>query len=166
MQPNNPNQFTEKAWEALARTPELVKAAQQQQLESEHLMKALLEQESGLASSLFNKAGVSVAKLRDRTDEFISRQPKISGSGGNVYLGRSLDTLLDRAETYRKEYGDEFISIEHLILGYVKDDRFGKNLLQEFKLSEAKLKDIITQVRGNNKVTDQNPEGKYEALEK
>jgi ATP-dependent Clp protease ATP-binding subunit ClpB len=166
MQPNNPNQFTEKAWEALARTPEVVKAAQQQQLESEHLMKALLEQESGLASSLFNKAAVSVAKLRDRTDEFISRQPKITGAGGNVYLGRSLDTLLDRAEAYRKEYGDEFISIEHLILGYVKDDRFGKNLLQEFKLDEAKLKDIITQVRGNNKVTDQNPEGKYEALEK
>ncbi|MEG4029694.1 MULTISPECIES: ATP-dependent chaperone ClpB [unclassified Microcoleus] len=166
MQPNNPNQFTEKAWEALARTPEIVKASQQQQLESEHLMKALLEQESGLASSLFNKAGVSVAKLRDRTDEFISRQPKITGSGGNVYLGRSLDTLLDRAETYRKDYGDEFISIEHLILGYVKDDRFGKNLLQEFKLDEAKLKDIITQVRGKNKVTDQNPEGKYEALEK
>ncbi|MEP6490602.1 ATP-dependent chaperone ClpB [Microcoleus vaginatus GB2-A3] len=166
MQPNNPNQFTEKAWEALARTPEIVKAGQQQQLESEHLMKALLEQESGLASSLFNKAGVSVAKLRDRTDEFISRQPKISGSGGNVYLGRSLDTLLDRAETYRKDYGDEFISIEHLILGYVKDDRFGKNLLQEFKLDEGKLKDIITQVRGKNKVTDQNPEGKYEALEK
>ncbi|MEG4857950.1 ATP-dependent chaperone ClpB [Microcoleus sp. K1-B6] len=166
MQPNNPNQFTEKAWEALARTPEIVKAGQQQQLESEHLMKALLEQESGLASSLFNKAGVSVAKLRDRTDEFISRQPKITGSGGNVYLGRSLDTLLDRAETYRKEYGDEFISIEHLILGYVNDDRFGKNLLQEFKLDEAKLKDIITQVRGKNKVTDQNPEGKYEALEK
>ena len=166
MQPNNPNQFTEKAWEALARTPELVKAAQQQQLESEHLMKALLEQESGLASSLFNKAGVTLPKLRERTDEFISRQPKISGSGGNVYLGRSLDTLLDRAEIYRKEYGDEFISIEHLILGYVKDDRFGKNLLQEFKLDEAKLKDIIAQVRGNNKVTDQNPEGKYEALEK
>jgi ATP-dependent Clp protease ATP-binding subunit ClpB len=166
MQPNNPNQFTEKAWEALARTPELVKGAQQQQLESEHLMKALLEQESGLASSLFNKAGVSVAKLRERTDEFISRQPKISGSGGNVYLGRSLDSLLDRAETYRKDYGDEFISIEHLILAYVKDDRFGKNLLQEFKLDEAKLKDIIAQVRGNNKVTDQNPEGKYEALEK
>ena len=166
MQPNNPNQFTEKAWEALARTPEVVKAAQQQQLESEHLMKALLEQESGLASSLFNKAGVTLSKLRDRTDEFISRQPKISGSGGNVYLGRSLDTLLDRAETYRKDYSDEFISVEHLILGYIKDDRFGKNLLQEFKLDEAKLKDIITQVRGNNKVTDQNPEGKYEALEK
>ncbi|TAD85440.1 MAG: ATP-dependent chaperone ClpB [Oscillatoriales cyanobacterium] len=166
MQPNNPNQFTEKAWEALSRTPELVKAAQQQQLESEHLMKALLEQESGLASSLFNKAGVSLAKLRDRTDEFISRQPKISGSTNNVYLGRSLDSLLDRAETYRKDYGDEFISVEHLILGYVKDDRFGKNLLQEFKLDETKLKEIITQVRGNNKVTDQNPEGKYEALEK
>lgn len=166
MQPNNPNQFTEKAWEALSRTPELVKAAKQQQLESEHLMKALLEQESGLASSLFNKAGVSLPKLRDRTDEFINRQPKISGSGSNVYLGRSLDTLLDRAETYQQEYGDEFISTEHLILGYVQDDRFGKNILREFKLDEAKLKDIIAQVRGNNKVTDQNPEGKYEALEK
>ena len=76
MQPNNPNQLTEKAWEALARTPELVKAGQQQQLESEHLMKALLEQESGLASSLFNKAGVSVAKLRDRTDELSAVSPE------------------------------------------------------------------------------------------
>ncbi|MGL5064458.1 MAG: ATP-dependent chaperone ClpB [Microcoleus sp.] len=166
MQPNNPNQFTEKAWEALARTPEIVKAAQQQQLESEHLMKALLEQESGLASSLFNKAGVSVPKLRERTDEFINRQPKLSGSNSNVYLGRSLDSLLDRADTYRKEYTDEFISIEHLILAYIKDDRFGKNFLQEFRLDEAKLKDIITQVRGNNKVTDRDPEVKYEALEK
>ncbi|MGE5658728.1 MAG: ATP-dependent chaperone ClpB [Actinomycetota bacterium] len=165
MQPNNPNQFTEKAWEAIARTPEIVKQAQQQQLESEHLMKALLEQE-GLASSLFNKAGVPASKIQERTDEFISRQPKISGSGSNVYLGRSLDSLLDRAEVERKEYGDEYISIEHLVLAYSKDDRFGKNLYQEFKLDEAKLKEIIAQVRGNQKVTDQNPEGKYEALEK
>ncbi|HLO49443.1 MAG TPA: Clp protease N-terminal domain-containing protein, partial [Kamptonema sp.] len=166
MQPNNPNQFTEKAWEAIARTPELVKGTQQQQLETEHLMKALLEQESGLASTLFNKAGVPLSKLRERTDEFINRQPKISGTGGSVYLGRSLDTLLDRAEAYRTEYKVEFISIEHLVLAYAQDDRFGKGLFQEFKLDEAKLKQIITQVRGNQKVTDQNPEVKYESLEK
>lgn len=165
MQPNNPNQFTEKAWEAIARTPDIVKQSQQQQLESEHLMKALLEQE-GLTNSLFNKAGVPVQKIVERTDEFINRQPKISGSSANVYLGRSLDTLLDRADAHRKEYGDEYISIEHLILAYTKDERFGKNLYQEFKLDEAKLKEIISQVRGNQKVTDQNPEGKYEALEK
>ncbi|OCR02857.1 ATP-dependent chaperone ClpB [Oscillatoriales cyanobacterium USR001] len=165
MQPNNPNQFTEKAWEAIARTPDIVKQSQQQQLESEHLMKALLEQE-GLANILFAKANINLRQLKERTDEFINRQPKISGTGSSVYFGRSLDTLLDRAEAHRKEYKDEFISIEHLVLSYAKDDRFGKGLFQEFKLDEDKLKQIITQVRGNQKVTDQNPEVKYESLEK
>lgn len=165
MQPTNPNQFTEKAWEAIAHTPDIVKAAGQQQIESEHLMKALLELE-GLASSILTKAGTNIQKLRDRTEQFIQRQPKVSGSGNSVYLGRSLDTLLDRAEAYRKEFEDEFISIEHLLLAYAKDDRFGKGLLQEFGLDEAKLKNTIKQIRGSQKVTDQNPEGKYEALEK
>ncbi|UBF23853.1 ATP-dependent chaperone ClpB [Kovacikia minuta CCNUW1] len=165
MQPTNPNQFTEKAWEAIVRTTDIVKQAQQQQIESEHLMKALLEQE-GLATSVFSKLGANVQQLRDRTEEFIRKQPKISGSGSNVYLGRSLDALLDRADTYRKEYGDEFISVEHLLLGYARDDRFGKALLTEFRLDETKLKTAIDQIRGSQKVTDQNPEGKYESLEK
>jgi ATP-dependent Clp protease ATP-binding subunit ClpB len=165
MQPTNPNQFTEKAWEAIANTPDIAKAAQQQQLESEHLMKALLDQD-GLANSILTKAEVPVQRVRDATDSFIQRQPKVSGSSASVYLGRSLDSLLDRAESYRKDYGDDFISIEHLMLAYVKDDRFGKALFQEFKLDEKQLKSIITQIRGNQKVTDQNPEGKYEALEK
>ncbi len=165
MQPTNPNQFTEKAWEAIVRTPEIVKQAQQQQIETEHLMKALLEQD-GLAISIFNKLGVSVDKVRDRADEFIRRQPKVSGSGTNVYWGRSADTLLDRAEAFRKSFDDDFISIEHLLLGYAQDDRFGKGLLAEFKIDDAKLRDAIEQVRGNQKVTDQTPENKYEALEK
>jgi len=167
MQPSNPNQFTEKAWEAIARTPDIAKAAKQQQLESEHLMKALLEQE-GLTSSILNKVEVPVQRVRDATETFIQRQPKISGNSesASVYLGRSLDALLDRAESYRKDYKDDFISIEHLMLAYVKDDRFGKALFQEFKLDEKKLRSAIDQIRGNQKVTDQNPEGKYEALEK
>ena len=165
MQPTNPNQFTEKAWEAIARTPDIAKATQQQQLESEHLMKALLEQE-GLANSIFTKAEVPVQRVRQATDAFIQRQPKVSGSSGSVYLGRSVDSLLDRAESYRKEYEDDFISIEHLMLAYVKDDRFGKALFQDLKLDEKKLKSTIAQIRGNQKVTDQNPEGKYESLEK
>ena len=165
MQPTNPNQFTEKAWEAIAHTPDIVKQYQQQQIESEHLMKALLELE-GLASSTFTKAGVNVQKLRDRTEQFIQSQPKVSGSSSSVYLGRSLDTLIDRAEVYRKEFQDEYISIEHLLLAYAKDERFGKGVFQEFGLNEAKLKNIIKQIRGSQKVTDQNPEGKYEALEK
>ncbi|MBG1263839.1 ATP-dependent chaperone ClpB [Nostoc commune] len=165
MQPTNPDQFTEKAWEAIAHTPDIVKQYQQQQIESEHLMKALLEQDD-LATGILTKAGVNLQKLRDRTEQFFQRQPKVSGTSSSVYLGRSLDTLLDRADGYRKEFQDEYISIEHLLLGYAKDDRFGKALFQEFGLDEGKLKDIIKQVRGSQKVTDQNPEGKYEALEK
>ena len=165
MQPTNPNQFTEKAWEAIAHTTDVAKQYQQQQLESEHLMKGLLEQE-GLASAIFTKAGANLQKVRDRTEQFIQRQPKVSGSSTSVYLGRSLDTLLDRAEKYRQEFKDEFISIEHLLLGYAKDDRFGKGLCQEFGLDENKLKNIIKEIRGKQKVTDQNPEGKYQALEK
>ncbi|WP_375479192.1 ATP-dependent chaperone ClpB [uncultured Nostoc sp.] len=165
MQPTNPNQFTEKAWEAIAHTPDIVKQYQQQQIESEHLMKALLEQD-GLATGILTKAGVNLQKLRDRTEQFFQRQPKVSGNSTSVYLGRSLDTLLDRADGYRKEFQDEYISIEHLLLAYAKDDRFGKGLFQEFGLDEGKLKNIIKQIRGSQKVTDQNPEGKYEALEK
>lgn len=164
MQPTNPNQFTEKAWEAIVRTPDIAKQAQQQLLESEHLLKSLLEQD-GLATSIFNKLGIDVQRLRERTEAFISRQPKVIGSG-SVYLGRSLDALLDRAEEYRKQYGDEFISIEHLILAYTKDERFGKTLFQEFRIDERNLKAAIDQIRGSQKVTDQNPEGKYQALEK
>ncbi|WP_254566222.1 ATP-dependent chaperone ClpB [Oscillatoria sp. HE19RPO] len=164
MQPNNPNQFTEKAWAAIAQTPDLAKQAQHQQIESEHLMKALLEQE-GLSSSILNKAGINVQQMRDRTEQFINRQPKVSGTS-SVYLGRSVDTLLDRADAYRKEYADEYISIEHILLGFAKDDRFGKGLFQELKLTEQKLKETISQVRGSQKVTDQNPEGKYQSLEK
>ncbi|MEO0409193.1 MAG: AAA family ATPase, partial [Cyanobacteria bacterium P01_A01_bin.135] len=165
MQPTNPNQFTEKAWEAIARVPDMAKQAQQQQIETEHLMRSLLEQE-GLATSVFNKADVPVQKVRDFTEQFINGKPKVSGASSSVYLGRSLDQLLDQAEKQRKDYEDDYISIEHLLLAYAKDDRFGKALFKEFKLTEAKLKGVIDQIRGNQKVTDQNPEGKYEALEK
>jgi ATP-dependent Clp protease ATP-binding subunit ClpB len=165
MQPTNPNQFTEKAWEAVVRTPDIVKQAQQQQIESEHLLQALLEQD-GLASSIFNKAEVNLQRLRDRTTEFINKQAKLSSPSSSVYLGRSLDTLLDRADSCRQEFGDEYISIEHLILAYAKDDRIGQILFREIGLDEAKLRNVIEQIRGSQKVTDQNPEGKYESLEK
>ncbi|PSO50894.1 MAG: ATP-dependent chaperone ClpB [Cyanobacteria bacterium SW_9_44_58] len=165
MQPTNPNQFTEKAWEAIVRLPEIAKQNQQQQIESEHLLKSLLEQDS-LASSIFTKANVSVERMRSRVDDYIAKQPKISNTGSSIYLGRSLDTLFDRAENYRTSLEDEYISIEHLILALAKDDRFGKSLYQEFGLNEEKLKEVIKDIRGSQKVTDQNPEGKYEALEK
>ncbi|MEN9518145.1 MAG: ATP-dependent Clp protease, ATP-binding subunit [Cyanobacteriota bacterium] len=165
MQPNNPQKFTEKAWQAIANLQEIAKQNQHQQVETEHLFKSLIAEE-GLASSIFNKADVSVQSLRHQVDRFLDRQPKVSSSNNSVFLGRSLDILLDSAEKYRTEFGDDYISIEHLVLGFTQDDRFGRKLLQEFGLTENKLKDIIKQVRGKQTVTDQNPEGKYQALEK
>ncbi len=165
MQPNNPEQFTEKAFQAITNTLDVAKAAQQQQMESEHLLKALLEQDS-LATSILTKAGVNLSQFRQGVDSFIQKQPKISGGISSVYLGRSVDTLLDRADKYRKDYGDEFISIEHLLLAYPQDDRFGKQFFAEFKLEESKLKTIVSQIRGSQTVNDRNPEGKYESLSK
>ena len=83
MQPNNPNQFTEKAWEAISRTPDIAKTSQNQQIEAEHLMKALLEQ-NGLVASLFSKVGVSTTKIQEYTDSFIKRQPKVKNIPNNI----------------------------------------------------------------------------------
>lgn len=165
MQPTNHDQFTEKAWAAIVRTSDLAKEAQQQQIESEHLLQALVE-DDGLAGQIFTKAGTDVQRVRDRTTEFINRQAKLTTPSESVYLGRSLDTLFDRAESFRRSLGDDFISIEHLVLGYIEDDRFGQPLLQGLGITEQMLKQAVTDIRGNHKVTDKNPEGKYESLEK
>jgi ATP-dependent Clp protease ATP-binding subunit ClpB len=165
MQPNNPQQFTEKAWQAITHTLDVAKASQHQQMESDDLLKALIEQD-GLATSILSKAGVNISQFRQGVENFTQKQPKVLGGISSVYLGRSVDTLLDRANNLRKEYGDDYISIEHLILAYPQDDRFGKQFFAEFKLEENKLKTVINQIRGGRKVSDQNPEGKYESLTK
>ncbi len=164
MQINDPNKFTEKVQSALDSTIEVVKRSSQQQLEPEHLMLALLDQE-GLASRIFQKLGVSVEELRSHTQSFIDKQPKVSGSD-SVYIGKYASTLLDRADSYRQKFEDDFISIEHLVLGYVADKHFGQTLFKTFNITEKDLTEAITQIRGTHKVTDQNPEGKYESLQK
>ena len=165
MQPNNSQQFTEKAWQAVTNTLDVAKACNHQNMESEHLLKASIEQD-GLATSILTKAGVNMSQFRQKLESYLQKQPKISGTIGSVYLGRSLDTLLDRADKYRKDYGDDYISIEHIVLAYPHDDHFGKQFFAEFNLDESKLKTIVTQIRGSQKVNDQNPEGKYESLSK
>ncbi|CCH67678.1 ClpB protein [Richelia intracellularis HH01] len=119
-----------------------------------------------MTSAIFAKADVNTRRLYDYTGDFINQQPKLSGSINSLYLGRSLDQLLDRSEVCRKEFRDEYISIEHLLLSYAEDNRFGKSLFREFGLTETKLKNVLKQIRGKQIVTDQNPEGKYQSLEK
>ncbi|KAJ7550399.1 hypothetical protein O6H91_07G098900 [Diphasiastrum complanatum] len=154
------------AWQAIVASPDVAKESKQQIVETEHLMKALLEQRNGLARRIFAKAGIDNTSLLQATERFIQRQPKVLGETSGSMLGRDLEGLLDRAKNYMKELGDAFVSVEHLVWGFVQDKRFGQQLFKEFQISSKMLKSAIEAIRGSQKVTDQVPEGKYESLEK
>ncbi|PMB43624.1 ATP-dependent chaperone ClpB [Fischerella thermalis CCMEE 5330] len=165
MQPTDPDKFTDKAWEGIVKSQDIVRAYQQQQLDVEHLIIALLQQENGLAARILNRAGVDANRLLQQLEEFTRRQPKV-GRSDQLYLGRSLDTLLDVAEEERVRMKDSYISVEHMLLAFVEDERVGRRIVKGFNLDTAKLEATIKAVRGSQKVTDQNPESRYEALQK
>jgi ATP-dependent Clp protease ATP-binding subunit ClpB len=164
MQPTA-EQFTEKAWSAIMSAQQLAQNRRHQHLESEHLLRALLDQE-GLAGRILDKAGVSPPALQMAVDTYLSQQPSLTNAPDSVFLGKGLNALLDRAETLKQSYGDSFISIEHLLLALADDGRCGRQLFSQAGTDSSRLKTAINAVRGSQKVTDQNPEGTYESLEK
>ena len=164
MQPTA-EQFTEKAWGAIMSAQQLAQNRRHQQLESEHLLRALLDQES-LAGRILEKAGVSPPALQTAVDIYLSQQPSLTNAPDSVFLGKGLNALLDQAEALKQSYGDSFISIEHLLLALADDGRCGRQLLSQAGTDTSRLKTAINAVRGSQKVTDQNPEGTYESLEK
>ena len=157
--------FTEKAWGAVVAAQQLAVQKRQQQMESEHLFSALLAQQ-GLASRILEKAGVDVGNLSEKVESYISSQPSLAAAPDNVYLGKGLNGVLDQAEQLKQTYDDSYIAIEHLLLALAIDDRCGKQLLAQAGTSADKLKEAVQAVRGSQNVTDQNPEGTYESLEK
>ncbi|MEI6063561.1 MAG: ATP-dependent chaperone ClpB [Pseudanabaena sp. ELA748] len=165
MQPTDPKKFTEKAWEAIVKSQEVARRSQHQQLEVEHLLMALLEQEEGLTANIFAAMSVPMARARRQVEEFLRRQPRVA-SPEQLYLGRNLEIWLDRAEESRKSFGDDFMAVEHMLLGLIDDDRLGKRLYRDLSIDRKKLEETIKTLRGSQTVTDQNPEAKYAALEK
>ncbi|RLN08813.1 uncharacterized protein C2845_PM11G00890 [Panicum miliaceum] len=161
-----PGEFTEMAWEGIVGAVDAARISKQQIVESEHLMKALLEQKDGLARRIFSKAGIDNTSVLQATDDFISRQPKVVGDTSGPIIGSSFVSILDNAKKHKKEYGDEFVSVEHILQAFTSDKRFGQQLFKDLKIVENDLKEAISAVRGSQRVTDQNPEGKYQALEK
>ncbi|QVL51739.1 MAG: ATP-dependent chaperone ClpB [Cyanobium sp. M30B3] len=157
--------FTEKAWAAVVAAQQLAQQRRQQQMESEHLFAGLLAQQ-GLASRILEKAGVDVGTLSQRLEAFIAGQPSLSAPPENVYLGKGLNSVLDQAGSLKETYGDSYIAIEHLLLALAIDDRCGKQLLSQAGTNADTLKDAVQAIRGSQTVTDQNPEGTYESLEK
>lgn len=164
MQPTDPNKFTDKAWEAIVKSQDIARNYLQQQLDVEHVMLALLEP-TELGDRILNKAGIDTSRFIQQIEAFTQRQPRI-GKSEQLYLGRSLDTMLDRAEAARAKMEDEFISIEHLFLAFAQDERLGRRLYKTLNIDTPKLEAAIQAVRGSQKVTDQAPESRYEALEK
>ncbi|VAI11495.1 unnamed protein product [Triticum turgidum subsp. durum] len=159
-------EFTEMAWQSIVLAPEVAKESKHQIVETEHLMKSLLEQRNGLARRIFSKAGVDNTRLLDATEKFIQRQPKVLGEDPGSMLGRDLEALIQRARNFKKEYGDSFVSVEHIVLGFADDKRFGRQLFKDFQITVESLKTAIESIRGKQNVIDQDPEGKYEALDK
>ena len=157
--------FTEKAWGAVVAAQQLAQQKRQQQMESDHLFSSLLAQQ-GLASRILEKAGVEIGTLSQKLDAFTANQPSLSAPPENIYLGKGLNAVLDRADGLRKELDDSYIAIEHLLLALAEDDRCGRQLLSQSGTDARKLKEAVLAVRGNQKVNDQNPEGTYESLEK
>ncbi|MBW4551208.1 MAG: ATP-dependent chaperone ClpB [Aphanocapsa sp. GSE-SYN-MK-11-07L] len=164
MQPTDPAKFTEKAWEAIVKSQDVTRQFKHQYLEVEHLAIALLEQD-GLAKSILTRSGVDETVLVKRLADFAKQQPKVPDSS-QLYLGRNLDILLDQAEAAREAEGDSYISVEHILLALCEDKRVGRNLFRSVELDRSKLEKAIAEVRGSQKVTDQTPENRYDALSK
>ncbi len=154
------DKFTEKAQEALQGAAELARESSQQAVEPEHLLLALVREEEGVARTLLERAGASVQALEPALVSAVERFPTVSG-GGQPYISPALNSALERAEEEAERLKDEYISTEHLLLALADT----KALKDAGATHDALLK-ALRQIRGSQRVTDQNPESKYQALEK
>ncbi len=161
----NLNKYTEKAQEALMESQNLAQRSGQAAVEPEHLLKVLAEQDPGLALSILRKAGIAVDGLVRRIDQVVEQLPKVSG-GGSVGMTRRLGDLCLKAEDEAKKFKDDYVSVEHLLLALVDDGGPAGRTLKEFGVSRDRLMGALQEVRGSQRVTTQNPEATYEALEK
>src|SRR5438067_7650569 len=163
------NRFTEKAQEALHAAQQKASRLGNQQVDVEHLLGALLEQEPGLALSILRKADINVDNLKRRVERELERFPRVSGAEGTtdqIYLTARLNRLANQAADEAKRFKDEFVSVEHLLLAMTDDGGATGRLFKELGITRDRLMSALQEVRGNQRVTTQNPEETYEALEK
>ena len=162
------NRFTEMAQSALSACQLLAGEFGHQQLEPEHLLLALVRQKDGVSPEILKKLGVDVQAVTDEVERALGRMPKISGpgSGGSVYMSPRMNSVLVQAEKESRGLKDEYISTEHLFLALLEDSGEAGKILKQHQLSRGKVLDSLKQIRGNQRVTSQNPEATYQALER
>ena len=169
----NLNQYTEKAQEALLSAQSLAQEYGQQNIEPEHLLLALLQQDGGIVPPIIQAAGANPARIAELVRRDIGNKPKVSGAAGEVRLSREVSALTDRAEAEARQMRDEFVSTEHLLLALADPSavRTGRTpaatqILNANGITRDAVLRALVQVRGSQRVTSQNPEATYQALEK
>ena len=166
----NTQKLTQKSLEAIQSANGLAIENQNQQIEQVHLLSALLGQEGGLIPQLFEKMGISVDNVQIQLKNAIDNLPAVTGSGrkaDEVYVSQDVDRALREAEKEAAHMKDDFVSVEHLMLGLF--DAMGndlKKVLQPFSVTKEAFLEVLMKIRGNQRVTDQNPEETYDVLNK
>src|SRR5713101_6731807 len=161
-----PEQFTEKALEAISEANALAKQSNHSQIDVEHLLSVLLAQEGGIVPQIIHKVGSDVKSAQRMLNADLERMPRVFG-GSNPHLSPRMERLLEQARQEMQNFKDDFISVEHLLLAMFDiGDGAAQRVLKSAGLSRDAVLKALTSIRGVQRVTDQNPEGRYQALEK
>ncbi|GAA4313048.1 ATP-dependent chaperone ClpB [Nibribacter koreensis] len=160
----NFNNYTIKSQEAVQKATEIAGGNQQQAIETGHLLKGILQTDENVPNFYLKKLGVSISQFESRLNEVVTAYPVVTG--GNPYLSNDAAAALQKATSYLKEFGDEYVAIEHLLLGLLAGRDKVATLMKDAGITEKGLKAAIKELRGDSKVTDQNAEAKYNSLKK
>jgi ATP-dependent Clp protease ATP-binding subunit ClpB len=165
----NPEKFTLKLREAFQEAQSVATRHEHQELRPAHLLQALLNQEGGIALPLLQRATMNpeaMQGLQRAVEQHLAQQPKVSGGTGAMYASQELRTLVTQAEAEQKRLQDDYLSVEHVLLAITQAKTELTPLFKQAGILYEKLKQALTEVRGSQRVTDQDPEGKYQTLEK
>lgn len=160
----NFQKFTFKSQEAIQRAQEIAEKNGNQTLEPVHLFLSLISDNDGLVPQIIRKLDVNFAKLKTRTENLLNSLPKIGGFVGNLYLSPTLNEVFDAAFKEAKLMHDEFVSVEHLFLALLSAKSSVSDLLKSYNINREYVLQILKEIRGGQRVVDQSPEEKYQAL--
>ncbi len=161
------DKLTIKAQEALQEALECASEKNSQQIEPEHLLWALLNQEEGVPTAIMQKLGVNVSSIRQKVQELIDNLPKVHGSNAGIYLSPKCVSIIETAEKEAQRMNDEFTSTEHILIALASNRTIKTgSMLHSFGITPENIYKVLTDIRGSQRITDQNPENKYQALKK
>src|SRR3989339_814829 len=159
------DRFTNKSREALEKAAELAENKSPPAVDAEHLLSALVSRPEGIAGDILKKNGVDISALIKELDQVLDEKPRLTGSYQQPYIDKRLAAVLDGAFEEMSFLKDEYVSVEHLFLAFFSDAEL-RSILEKYGLRKEKILNSLKEIRGNQKVTDQEPENKYQTLEK